>query len=561
MHPTNPSACYKEQTHSCQLVSRLFFAQSTRKMTSSQSSNTTVSQATVLQWMLEYCLAERFDEITDNLIDILVQEHQLTMEQLPLPTRLRLCIASIRGTLDVQILDTSKSKRSAPHTLLYLLKQAEPQWQMLCTLLDGISNVESTSTVDATYTAISSKYYPLIDPITQPLLVLAKDKNFKVEDYFEKYTGQELDAKTKRHVELAVEQLLQYLVRVERSVGLPQLQQYANDSNATTTSTTRATKNSSNNKPAASSSKQASKTPAKEKPAAPAKSTPKQKEATKAATTPKASTSTQTPKDKQDDAPQTNVTEITDRFEFTLADLREAAKELGEDEWDLVEERTEPSVVKFLRDASDDEDKVKRVLRSASKKLTETDPLPNVLQQVQETEGNTTAQKWTKKRKLNNGKAQFVETIEFDHTAPQKASSSKDTITPAAGKRVLPNDDDESEEEVEEEAEDKNKPTLAPVKKAPKAPLETRSAPTTSKTKTSPVEPKKRRKSDSDTHRKKIPFSDDENKCLLRGVKNHGTGSWAAILQNPLYKFNEIRTSTSLRDRYRIMEKNGLVKN
>jgi hypothetical protein len=66
-------------------------------------------------------------------------------------------------------------------------------------------------------------------------------------------------------------------------------------------------------------------------------------------------------------------------------------------------------------------------------------------------------------------------------------------------------------------------------------------------------EPKKPKKQGT----KKTPWTEVEVRHLLDGVKRFGHGKWANILN--AYTFAKVRDSVSLRDKYRNMEKSGLV--
>jgi chemotaxis protein histidine kinase CheA len=59
--------------------------------------------------------------------------------------------------------------------------------------------------------------------------------------------------------------------------------------------------------------------------------------------------------------------------------------------------------------------------------------------------------------------------------------------------------------------------------------------------------------SSSTKKRKKTPFTDEEVDNLKAGVAKFGEGSWTTILKN--YQFDDSRTGTSLRDKYRNLKK------
>jgi hypothetical protein len=56
---------------------------------------------------------------------------------------------------------------------------------------------------------------------------------------------------------------------------------------------------------------------------------------------------------------------------------------------------------------------------------------------------------------------------------------------------------------------------------------------------------------------KKTPWSENEVKHLLDGIRRYGLGNWSTILSK--YKFDSVRDSISLRDKYRNMVKAGLI--
>ncbi|XP_057295205.1 uncharacterized protein LOC130623710 isoform X2 [Hydractinia symbiolongicarpus] len=55
--------------------------------------------------------------------------------------------------------------------------------------------------------------------------------------------------------------------------------------------------------------------------------------------------------------------------------------------------------------------------------------------------------------------------------------------------------------------------------------------------------------------RKRVAFTDEEERFLIEGISHIGVGKWAAILRR--YKFHQCRTSVSLKDKYRTMKKQG----
>lgn len=52
---------------------------------------------------------------------------------------------------------------------------------------------------------------------------------------------------------------------------------------------------------------------------------------------------------------------------------------------------------------------------------------------------------------------------------------------------------------------------------------------------------------------KRVPFSKDEVKYLMDGVKKYGKGNWSEILKN--YPFHKKRSSVDLKDKYRNLMK------
>lgn len=62
------------------------------------------------------------------------------------------------------------------------------------------------------------------------------------------------------------------------------------------------------------------------------------------------------------------------------------------------------------------------------------------------------------------------------------------------------------------------------------------------------------------TKPKRMRFTDDEDRLLLRGVRKYGRGQWAWILKAAKGQgFHTSRTGTSLRDRYRTLHSGGKV--
>lgn len=55
--------------------------------------------------------------------------------------------------------------------------------------------------------------------------------------------------------------------------------------------------------------------------------------------------------------------------------------------------------------------------------------------------------------------------------------------------------------------------------------------------------------------RKRVAFTDEEERFLIEGIHHIGVGKWTAILRR--YKFQQCRTSVSLKDKYRTMKKQG----
>ncbi|KXT13940.1 hypothetical protein AC579_2384 [Pseudocercospora musae] len=62
------------------------------------------------------------------------------------------------------------------------------------------------------------------------------------------------------------------------------------------------------------------------------------------------------------------------------------------------------------------------------------------------------------------------------------------------------------------------------------------------------------RKSNAKTEKrtKRTRWSDDETRCLLKGVEQFGIGSWTKILHCPELIFNSTRTALDLKDRFRV---------
>lgn len=56
----------------------------------------------------------------------------------------------------------------------------------------------------------------------------------------------------------------------------------------------------------------------------------------------------------------------------------------------------------------------------------------------------------------------------------------------------------------------------------------------------------------TDKRTKRTRWSDDETRCLLKGVEQFGIGSWTKILHCPELVFNDIRTALDLKDRFRV---------
>lgn len=55
----------------------------------------------------------------------------------------------------------------------------------------------------------------------------------------------------------------------------------------------------------------------------------------------------------------------------------------------------------------------------------------------------------------------------------------------------------------------------------------------------------------------RVMFSHSEEQNLIEGVRKYGVGSWAKILFN--YKFHHSRTNVNLKDKYRTLQKHGVV--
>jgi len=72
----------------------------------------------------------------------------------------------------------------------------------------------------------------------------------------------------------------------------------------------------------------------------------------------------------------------------------------------------------------------------------------------------------------------------------------------------------------------------------------------------SPAKPQKKRGSD-EQQRMRLPWSLDEIQALIDGVKAHGAGNWAVILNENKEIFNSVkpRTSVDLKDKYRNLGK------
>lgn len=54
--------------------------------------------------------------------------------------------------------------------------------------------------------------------------------------------------------------------------------------------------------------------------------------------------------------------------------------------------------------------------------------------------------------------------------------------------------------------------------------------------------------------RQRVRFTEQEVKALTSGVKMHGEGKWAHILQDKRLRFHETRTAASLKDKWRNLQ-------
>jgi hypothetical protein len=336
------------------------------------------SQIRILEWVTEYVLAQRFDEVADHIFDILVNELNYDTASAPFPIRLRVAINTIRGDLKADTEDKNKTQYANAYTVLYKLKDTRHMWAKIEKEVEGMSEITINPSLEE-LDELLQEHGQKLEPISA---MLENTDNQNKIDLLEKFKGKDITKQQSKQIFQFVERLLACLSRLEKDLGAPMLERILSDITegkyvvSAAVAAPPSTSTSSTKTPSKTIVSQTSSTaPVAEPP----KATPHKS---------KASTST-TPRASQEED------QYSDKI--TVSALKQAAG-LSEEEFESIIRQQHPEVKQFLTpkskaSASKPATEVIKNLRSGTKDLKKADPLKSVLQQMDKEFPSTTNKK------------------------------------------------------------------------------------------------------------------------------------------------------------------------